>query len=49
MIGATEAMGKTLLGVTNQMDPEQLKDIEEVCFITLCFGYFANNFLTLMI
>lgn len=29
MIGATEAVSRTLLGVTNQMDPEQLRDIEE--------------------
>ncbi|VVT47472.1 uncharacterized protein SAPINGB_P001728 [Magnusiomyces paraingens] len=29
MIGATEAVSRTLLGVTNQMDPDQLRDIEE--------------------
>lgn len=30
MIGATEAVSRTLLGVTNQLDPNQLHDIEEV-------------------
>lgn len=29
MIGATEAISKTLLGVTNQIDPEQIKDAKE--------------------
>ena len=29
MIGATEAVSKTLLGVTNQMDPDQIQYMEE--------------------
>lgn len=29
MIGATEAVSRTLLGVTNQMDPNQARDVEE--------------------
>src|SRR5699024_2830544 len=30
VIGATEAVSKTLLGVTNQIDPRQMRDIEDV-------------------
>lgn len=33
LIGTTEAVSRTLLGVTNQLDPEQMKDVEDVSII----------------
>lgn len=35
VIGATEAVSKTLLGVTNQLQPQQMKDVEDVSFFSL--------------
>jgi autophagy-related protein 2 len=30
LIGTTEAVSRALLGITNQLDPEQMKDVEDV-------------------
>ncbi|ANB14684.1 Atg2p [Sugiyamaella lignohabitans] len=34
MIGATEAVSKTLMGVTNQIEPDQLQDVQDVSIIS---------------
>ena len=40
MIGATEAVSKTLLGITNQIDPKQMQEVKDVSVKIRLFFFF---------
>lgn len=42
MIGATEAVSQTLLGLRNSIDPNKKLQTEDVCFLINDFMYYKN-------